>query len=357
MTLSNFNAKGPVPVGSFAGLGPFGTSDMAGNVKEWCWNATERGRILLGGAWNEHPYTFDEPEARSPFDRAPVNGFRLARYIGPLPAQVTAPVQDLTVGRVARTVKPINDEIFAVLRRQYAYDRGPLNVVVEATEETDSWRKQVVVFDTAYGSERMRASLFLPKIGSPPYQTVIFFPAADAFLLRSSRDMSLSAMEFIVASGRAFLYPVYKGTYERGTHGEKGPNDERDLRVAWSRDLGRAIDYLETRSDIARQPAGFLRHQRWCGRRGDPDRTRASVESKRAPGHRDRSEAAAEIDLVNYAPRIAIPTLMLNGRYDFGVPVETQQDPLFALLGSSARSETAPGVRERPCVDDRRRAR
>ena len=45
LTLSNFNAKGPVPVGSLAGLGPFGTSDMAGNVKEWCWNATERGRI------------------------------------------------------------------------------------------------------------------------------------------------------------------------------------------------------------------------------------------------------------------------------------------------------------------------
>jgi len=38
---------------------------------------------------------------------------------------------------------------------------------------------------------------------------------------------------------------------------------------------------------------------------------------------------------VNYAPRIRIPTLMLNGRYDFGVPVETAQNPLFALLGSA----------------------
>ena len=334
LTLSNFNAKGPVPVGSLAGLGPFGTSDMAGNVKEWCWNASERGRFLLGGAWNEHPYTFDEPEARSPFDREPVNGFRLAKYIGPPPAEVTAPVPDMTVGRVARTLKPINDEIFGVLRRQYAYDRGPLNAVVEATEETDSWRKQVVVFDTAYGGERMRAYLFLPKIGSPPYQTVIFFPAAEAFLLRSSRDMSLSAMEFIVASGRAFLYPIYKGTYERGTHGERGPNDERDLRVAWSRDLGRAIDYLETRSDITQSRLAFY------GISDGADagviltalepRLKASVLQATGIG----PEAAAEIDLVNYAPRIRIPTLMLNGRYDFSVPVETQQDPLFALLGS-----------------------
>ena len=31
-----------------------------------------------------------------------------------------------------------------------------------------------------------------------------------------------------------------------------------------------------------------------------------------------------------------IPTLMLNGRYDFGMPFETAQRPLFALLGSPA---------------------
>jgi pimeloyl-ACP methyl ester carboxylesterase len=42
-----------------------------------------------------------------------------------------------------------------------------------------------------------------------------------------------------------------------------------------------------------------------------------------------------EIDPVNYAPRIVMPTLMLNGRYDFGSPVETSQRPLFALLGAS----------------------
>jgi eukaryotic-like serine/threonine-protein kinase len=41
-----------------------------------------------------------------------------------------------------------------------------------------------------------------------------------------------------------------------------------------------------------------------------------------------------EIDLATYAPRIRVPTLMLNGRYDFAAPVETQQRPLFALLGS-----------------------
>ena len=43
-----------------------------------------------------------------------------------------------------------------------------------------------------------------------------------------------------------------------------------------------------------------------------------------------------EWDALNYAPRIGIPTLMLNGRYDSEVPLETAQRPLFDLLGTPA---------------------
>lgn len=43
-----------------------------------------------------------------------------------------------------------------------------------------------------------------------------------------------------------------------------------------------------------------------------------------------------EIDLVNFAPRITAPFLLLGGRYDFGFPVETSQKPLVDLVGSPA---------------------
>jgi len=41
-------------------------------------------------------------------------------------------------------------------------------------------------------------------------------------------------------------------------------------------------------------------------------------------------------DNYNYAPRLRVPVLLLNGRYDFSTPVETAQRPLFDLLGTPA---------------------
>jgi hypothetical protein len=41
-----------------------------------------------------------------------------------------------------------------------------------------------------------------------------------------------------------------------------------------------------------------------------------------------------EVDTLNFAPRVKIPTLMLNGRYDQWFPFETSQKPMFRLLGT-----------------------
>jgi dipeptidyl aminopeptidase/acylaminoacyl peptidase len=43
-----------------------------------------------------------------------------------------------------------------------------------------------------------------------------------------------------------------------------------------------------------------------------------------------------EVKQINFAPRVRVPTLMLNGRYDPFFPVEASQVPMFQLLGTPA---------------------
>jgi formylglycine-generating enzyme required for sulfatase activity len=44
---------------------PFGAYDMAGNVREWCWNETPKGRLIRGGAWDVNTYMFGTQAAHA----------------------------------------------------------------------------------------------------------------------------------------------------------------------------------------------------------------------------------------------------------------------------------------------------
>jgi serine/threonine protein kinase len=50
---SNFKGEGTAPVGTHDDATAYGAYDMGGNVREWCWNETEGGRVIRGGAWSD----------------------------------------------------------------------------------------------------------------------------------------------------------------------------------------------------------------------------------------------------------------------------------------------------------------
>ena len=98
--------------------------------------------------------------------------------------------------------KPIDDAGFEIVKSLYAYDNRPLASRVDNIEELADWRRETVTFDAAYGNERVIAYVYLPKTSAPPYQTVIYFPGGDAQMLRSSRELNLTYVDFIVRGAR-----------------------------------------------------------------------------------------------------------------------------------------------------------
>lgn len=335
---SNISLSKLAAVGSFQGLGPDGTYDMAGNVREWVLNDTGDGaKFILGGAWGSQTYLYGDPEALSPFDRSPENGFRCVRNVASLSADVLRPIRKFE--RDFSRFKPVPDDVFRAYETLYAYDNTPLHAEVEGVvEETEDWREEKITYDTAYNNERMAAYLFLPKHVKPPYQTIVFSPSARVLNLHDSRNLGdIQFFDYIVQSGRAVLYPIYYGTYERqGKTVYIGAAQHLTYLTDRSKDLGRSLDYLETRSDIDKKGVAYLGVSMGSAE-GVIYTTIAQSRLKTViflDGGYFLDTPPAGGDQADFAPRLKVPVLMVNGRYDYVFSLEQCQNPLFRMLGT-----------------------
>jgi len=336
---SNFGGRGPIPVGTSRAVGPYGTYDLAGNVREWALNAVDgEHRFILGGAWGTQTYQAYEPEALPPFDRSPFNGFRGVRNREPLPLALAAPVVRQT--RNFSKTKPASDEVFQAYKAMYAYERRPLNAVAEGVEQMPYWTKQKISIDAGYLSERLPLYLFLPKNVHPPYQTIVFFPSARVNTMPSSRDLGdMDFFDYVIKSGRAVLYPIYRETYDRHPEDAALPGDigDRDLTIQESKEVRRAVDYLETRPDIIdMSKLGYLGVSQGAAYglifTALEDRFKAVVF---LDGGFFLGPAMAGRDQVDFAPRLKKPVLMVNGKYDFTFPPDQSQLPMFEMIGTA----------------------
>jgi serine/threonine protein kinase/predicted esterase len=338
---SNFGSSGVAAVGSKKGIGPFGTYDMAGNVKEWIWNEAGSGkRYVLGGSWDEPNYMFVDPDAQSPFSRTANVGFRCVKYIEPEPNLRAASLPMPSPRRDLSEEKPASEELFRAYRSVYSFDKSPLHATVVHFDNADeAWTTEKISYTAAYGNEQAITYLFIPRKGKAPFQTVVFFPGSNALLLRKFELYTTASLDAILKSGRAVLFPVYKGTYERGDGMESDNANEssawRDHVVMWVKDVSRALDYAETRPELDHEKVAYYGYS-WGAVMGaivpavEP-RIKVCVF---ALGGLDFPKTLPEVDPVNFVSRVKQPVLMLNGRYDFFFPMEASQEPLYRLLGS-----------------------
>jgi dienelactone hydrolase len=270
-----------------------------------------------------------------PFDRSTINGFRCVRYANPGQAlrDFGGPLVPTRWPNYYK-IPPVSDEVFQVYEKLYAYERKPLNAAVESVDESaDLWRRERVRFQAPYGNEQIIAYLFLPKQGRPPFQCILYM--ADGGTLRPGSGETIRPDSYILRSGRAMLYPIYKGTLDRYVQIRSEAISQRDLVIAFHKDLGASIDYLETRKDIDTSRLGYMGHS--MGTRFAPMMLATEPRFKAAvlqAGAMRPVGALPEVDPLNFLPRVKIPVLHIAGLYDAGYPVEQAQKPFFDLLAT-----------------------
>ncbi len=343
--LSNLEATAPLPVGTPRGVSLFGVSDLAGNVREWIENdAGREQRYILGGGWSDPKYAFVDAYAQPPLDRSAINGIRLVKYAA----------NDTTVAAAARPVtraftdwtreRPVSDAVFAGYKPMYDYDPLPLDAKVELRDSTNEvWIAEKVSFTTAYGG-RMSAWVYIPRTGTPPYQTIVAFPGSGVLGAAPFTGAVPPNMNFFPASGRIFIYPIYQATHER-SDGTLSDLADLSIRwrehvVMWAKDFRRTLDYAETRADVDASRFGYFGFS-WGGYMGGlipAVEPRVKAVALYVAGL-EMERGRPEVEPFNFLPRIKQPVLMLNGEHDFFFPVQTAQKPFFEALGTPAANK------------------
>lgn len=340
--LSNYNGKSAVTVGSKPNYCSFGVYDLGGNAREWCHNesAMPGQRFILGGGWNDPTYSFNDTYLQNASDRSITNGFRCIKILDNDTTYANLTNEVSLAFRDYKKEKPVDDKTFNIFLNQFEYDKKPLDAKIEKSSEEEFWTVEKITLDAGYNNDRLILYIYLPKNTKPPYQPVLYFPGSGDIFEKKYDEQSIAPrIDFIVKSKRAIIRPIYKGTFERHDDLKSDMADEsvfyKDHVIMWRKEIGRAIDYIETRKDIQSDKLAYLGWS-WGGFMGG---IMPAVEKRIKlivlnVGGMEMNNALPEVDQINFLPHITQPVLMLNGKHDMFFPVETSQKPMFELLGT-----------------------
>jgi dienelactone hydrolase len=346
---SQFEQKGPAAAHSEMGLGPWGTYHMLGNAREWVANFSGNDAIALGSSWLNFPVDCITPYGSDPMRRAPENGLRLMKKLSdsPIDAQLQQPIK-LTRDTDVFKRDPVSDEAFKAMRFQFSKAPKPVEVTKQEIERTEMYIVEEVTLKFARDPPMILHLARPTAKQSRPLQAIIFGPGGNCcFMKRDNRDNveNLREADFVPISGRLLVMPVWAGAYERF---EPYPLDvtqqlDRGRRnaLAWQHDLSASIDYLESLEDVDAQKVGYVGYSMGASvisiTLAIENRVKAAVFV--SSGLILTYKLHPMSDMMNYAPRITIPVLMMNGRYDHAFSYEKSQLPLFNLLGTPAKDK------------------
>ncbi|MDQ2671185.1 MAG: SUMF1/EgtB/PvdO family nonheme iron enzyme, partial [Gemmatimonadota bacterium] len=333
---ANISSRGTVPVDSFGfAISPFGIYNMAGNVKEWLANPLGDGHATAGGSWQDPAYVFTRVGSDASAG-SPALGFRCARTLsqsggdqggGRLPLVTETPVYE-----------PVGPAEFRSLLAHYRYDPIPANPRGRTVEETPDWIRERLWIDGLRG-DSILIYLFLPRNAEPPYQTIVSIPSSAAFFAQPVPVVTANVAGGQIKAGRAVLAPVLAWMIERQPEPYVAPPPAsvafRDLMIQHATEMRLAMDYAATRGDIDTTRFAYLSVSFGAASRiglaaVDP-RLRAAVLIGTGVDER-LHPTLPEAANINFAPYLAVPKLVINGRQDEEHPWETRGKAMWELL-------------------------
>ena len=347
-----FNASGPVPVQTARARGPWGTLNTYGNVREWMVNLTGQNALAMGGAWSDYAQVGLQAYSVPPMQRAPENGLRLMQLLPgtALDPRLLEPLRPPAASAAGPQHKPVGNEAFEAIRFQFSgRPPEPGRVIVQRVEETPLWSADEVTLEYQ-GRPPEVFYLIRPSGRRGPLQPVIFGPPADCCVMKRPNREILKllrppAADAVVRSGRALVMPVWDGSYEKFVQLQaRDANEFQDLGrkrlLSWNQTLRSVLDNLQKVPDIDVGRAGYLGFSLGAATLAPSllaleGRLRAAV---LVSGGLTNSGGGlpAMLDNANYLPRVHMPVLMINGRFDHLYQFESSQKPMLELLGGPA---------------------
>ena len=340
---SNFSNKAIERVGTNS-IGAHGTYDMVGNVREWSWNIFGGRGLTLGGAFSDPQYMATVPSPSPRFVRSDLIGFRTIRLLNPRDMNPFGHPISRPTPPPPEYYKPLSDDEFKIYSRNFEVGYRALNPkIIYVDESHPTWIKEKIQIEVGYDNEKMDILIFRPKQTFNKLESVMLYPGANYFRTPPEIDEvnpGEYGLDFIIKSGRALIWPAYKGSMNRVSDINiafpQTPDQFRQFRELlsfWTVDTSRTIDYLESRDNIDSDNIFYMGMS--YGALLTPhvlffeNRFKAAIFY--VGGVNPSTPPMA--DGINLLPRFTTPVLMLNGEQDYLIP-QTLPKMFYQQIGT-----------------------
>lgn len=327
--------------GSYNGL-----NNIGGNVKEWVLNPNGEQKekfSIMGGAFNESSYTFNNYYSLSPFDRAIGNGFRLSKNL----TNTQSNLDNKVIPEFQRNfddLVDVSDEVFDVYKSQFEYKEKQLNSTTTNIEDFQpGYTAQKFEMETTYESEEnLFGYIVYSNKFKDKYNPVIIYPNAGS--IGTNRDdwlpnSLLNQYKYLIDEGYAIIHPIYYNTFSREkvlkTFWASESEDYKNAIIKIGQDYKRSLDYIESRNDFDFSNMSYFGYS-WGSTTSNyllaiDERIKAAVI---CVGGLMLQKSKREVEAHYYIRRINVPILHIIGKEDGIFGYEENYKPWKKLIGT-----------------------